>query len=474
MAYSKNPAIEKSLHYSLKDAVAYSIMTGGIETYFSAFAIFLAVSTPQIALLSTAPNMIGALAQILSAWLGHRLNQRKPIIVWGAYAQAASLLVLFCMTYLIHDHAFITLFICLTFYFASAHLIAPQWMSLMGDLVPERKRGRFFAHRTRLSSITSFTALLMAGALLHVLDIFNATLAGFALLFLIAFVARLVSAYNLLQMEETSHHGACIETFANLGWLGSKEFQAAKRFSVFFILMQFSVGLAGPFFSVYMLRDLHFSYLEFMANTGMVVLTQFWSLIRWGRVSDVLGNRSVLRTTGSIIPLLPLFWIFSSNFWYLLLVQLIAGFAWAGFSLSAGNILYDLIPKEKRATYQALQNVLVTIGAFCGGLISTLLLSFLPEKIAIGNWDFQPTSPLIWAFLLSSIMRIVISTLFLPRIQEQRKVKKTISTHELVFRVTRFNVFMDLMYEIVARLRKQNFQEFTAAPLRSIKTDSFP
>ncbi|MGD8672424.1 MAG: hypothetical protein PVH86_03850, partial [Thiogranum sp.] len=97
-----------------------------------------------------------------------------------------------------------------------------------------------------------------------------------------------------------------------------------------------------------MLRDLQFTYLQFMANTAMAVLVQFLTLNTWGRISDVFGNRLILVTAGSVIPALPLLWLVSANFWYLLGVQVVSGFAWAGFSLSAGNFLYDLVPAHRR------------------------------------------------------------------------------------------------------------------------------
>ena len=87
MRFSKDPQTDKSLRHSLKDAVAFSVMSGGLETYFSAFALFLKASASQVALLATLPNLLGSLAQLLSAWIGHRLNQRKVLIVIGAYSQ---------------------------------------------------------------------------------------------------------------------------------------------------------------------------------------------------------------------------------------------------------------------------------------------------------------------------------------------------------------------------------------------------
>ncbi|WP_461285036.1 hypothetical protein [Acidiferrobacter sp.] len=51
------------------------------------------------------------------------------------------------------------------------------------------------------------------------------------------------------------------------------------RFAIFTAVMSFSAGIAGPFYAVYMLRDLHFSYLEFMATQTVVVISQVGTLV---------------------------------------------------------------------------------------------------------------------------------------------------------------------------------------------------
>ena len=58
-----------------------------------------------------------------------------------------------------------------------------------------------------------------------------------------------------------------------------------------------------------MLRDLKFSYVEFMINSAASVLLQFLTLNRWGRLSDLFGNRLILITTGAIIPIMPTLWL---------------------------------------------------------------------------------------------------------------------------------------------------------------------
>src|SRR5204863_418642 len=79
---------------------------------------------------------------------------------------------------------------------------APRWTSIMRDLVSERRRGRYFGHRTRLTTSATFTSLVVCGVRLHELDTTGRTYFGFALIFLIAFVARAISVYHLTFLYE--------------------------------------------------------------------------------------------------------------------------------------------------------------------------------------------------------------------------------------------------------------------------------
>lgn len=430
-------------------------MTGGLETYFSAFALFLKATATQVAVLVTLPNLLGSLAQIYSAWIGHRINRRKPIIIGGAYAQALVLPLILALTFLFPAHAIPLLMVLLTLYFAAGHVIIPQWLSLMGELVPARKRGRYFAHRTRLAAVASFLALAGGGIILHVFDVNRATATGFGILFAVAFCARLYSARSLSAMHEPSAHAASLESSTDLSWLRKPEYAAAKRFSLFFIFMQTAVGIAAPFFSVYMLQVLHFSYLQFMLNTGASVLMQFLTLSYWGRISDAMGNRLVLVTSGGLIPFLPALWLVSTDFWYLLAIQVLSGFCWAGFSLSTGNAVYELIPQEKRATYQALQSVLLTCGVFVGGMLGTLIIHVMPQTLRIGTWGYTLSTTLLWVLLFSSLGRCAVALIFLPHLRETRKLRRQLTPYQLVFRFTRFNAFMGLVYDVVTRFKKE-------------------
>lgn len=457
LRYSKDPQIDRTLRHSVRDGVAYSVMSGGGETYLSAFALFLKASAPQVALLATLPPLLGSLAQLLSAWLVRRLRQRRRMILAGASLQAFIWLPLLSLPLLFPEQAVLLLIACVTLYHATGNFAVPLWISLMGDLVPERKRGRYFGRRTRLATMTAFMALVSGGVVLHVFDAHGWTLFGFCALFVSAGLARLVSVYHLSRMHEPAMSET--PTLLSVGWLGRLRDSHAWKFTLFIACMQGAVAVAAPFFAVYMLRELHFSYLQFMANTGMAVLVQFLTLNTWGRISDIFGNRLILVTTGSMIPLMPALWLVSDNFWYLLAIQVFGGLGWAGFSLSSGNFLYELVSSERRSGYMAFHNVLTALAVFTGGMLGALCIRILPRQGEVFGWTWQWDSALLAVFALSALLRGVVAVAFLPRLEEVKVPRRRMSPRQLVFRVTRFNAFSGLLYEVVTMFRRPSGRE---------------
>lgn len=440
--------IDRSLRHSLKDAAAFATMIGIGETYFSAFALFLKASTPQIGLLASVPSLLASFIQLVSAWLGRLTGQRKKIVLVGASIQGISLLPLAILPILFSDYAVPLLIGAAVLYQCGAHLSTPQWGSMMGDIVPQRRRGRFFARRTRVVSLVTFVSLATGGLVLHVFNAWGNTLGGFLLIFAIAMLARMVSVYHLSRMHDPPGHVAVMEIPVGAGWWSRLQESNFVRFSLFFALMQFSVAIASPFFTVYMLRDLGFSYAAFMGSSGMSIFVQFLTLNQWGRISDAFGNRRILATTGVLLPLMPLLWIFSTNYMYLLTVQALSGLTWAGFTLSASNFLYDLIAREKRATFLAIHNVLASSGIFCGALLGGYLGTVLPVNADLLGRTISWLSPLLGVFAISAIARSFVVLALLPKIREVRKVRP-ITFSDLIFRVTRVNALAGLIFDIV-------------------------
>ena len=63
------------------------------------------------------------------------------------------------------------------------------------------------------------------------------------------------------------------------------------KFVYFVTTMTFATQLAAPYFSVYMLKDLHFNYLSYTAVQLASVVAGLVAFPVWGRNADIVGQR---------------------------------------------------------------------------------------------------------------------------------------------------------------------------------------
>jgi MFS family permease len=446
--FSKDPVVDRALRHSVRDGMAYSVQVGAGETYFSAFALFLKASAPQVALISTLPPLLASSAHIFSAWAGQHFGRRR-IVLLGCALQALLWLPILLVPVLAPSHAIAALLVLLALYYSANNLTTPQWTSIMRDLVTERRRGRYFGHRTRLTTIATFTSLVACGVLLHELDAAGRTYFGFALIFLIAFAARMTSLYHLTFLYEPPVHGPAPDMHIEQWWRSLKS-TGALGFSTYAALMNAAVGLSSPFFTVYMLRDLQLSYLEFTVLSGASVFVQFLMLGTWGRIADVYGNRLVLIVTSISLPIVPAVWILSDDFWALLLFQALSGLSWSGFTLATGNLLYEVVPRTRRAAYVAFHNVGTAAGVFAGAMLGAALVQVLPPATVLLD-EPRSHSNLLYIFVISGALRGLVALFLRGRVRELRKPRREITPHALVMRITGFNAMLGVIYDFIGR-----------------------
>ena len=415
--------IQKSLRFAIRDGLFFSIMSGTGESYLGAFAIFLKASNPQIALLASLPQLVGALFQFISVRLLNLLKSRKKIILYGVTGQALAWLFILSTPLLPEKRAVPWLIASVIIYSVLGSFANPAWNSLMGDLVNSKQRGRYFGRRNGVMSIAAFVSLCFAGLLLHQAERWGRVGLGFAILFWIALIARLISARYLACMSEPKYTPRAEDHFSVWQFLRVGRNTNFGRFVFFTALTHFSVNISGPFISPYLLRDLNFSYLEFMCASAATVLAQFLTLHIWGRFGDQFGNKKVLAMTGILLPIIPLFWLSSTNFYLILAIQVFSGITWAGFSLSMGNFIFDAVSPAKRAQCIAIYNSANALGIFLGASLGGNLSRWLPGELRIGSFHFSLVSNLQLLFLLSAVLRFTVSMKFLPMIREVREVR---------------------------------------------------
>src|SRR3990167_5424452 len=200
------PAIKKSLRFSLLDGLFASIMFGISETFIVPYAIAMKASVRQIAVLSSLPGLVGALLQVKSASIVERLGSRKELINSSVLIHALMWLPIIALPYLMSGGAGaqpILLIIFYTLFIAAGSLALPAWSSLMADHVPETERGRVFGWRNRVFGAIHVLSMFSAGLVLYLSKRFGLHgFLGFTGIFIIAFISRLISWNFLTRMYE--------------------------------------------------------------------------------------------------------------------------------------------------------------------------------------------------------------------------------------------------------------------------------
>ncbi|MDX1492261.1 MAG: MFS transporter [Pseudohongiellaceae bacterium] len=434
--------LRRTLHLSQREAVSSSTMTSTGDNFFNAFAIYLNASAVQMGVLTAVPQLFAALAQLLSAWLGSYLP-RKPLVVNTAYLQALVVMAIAALAVVRWEDSVFWLIVLSIIYFSCMSFIQPQWRAWMGSIVPKRRRGSFFAARTRLTMIASLVIFIGGGLLLSAGETLGVPWLGFVILFAVAGLGRFISAKQLSHMHDPDFIAdnamriSFSQSIAQLKEsLGDKTF---RDYSIFVAAMQGVVALSAPFFSVYMLTDLQFTYIEYALNSVASIATQFLSLRFWGRFGDRFGNRLMMIVSSMAIPVVPLLWLLSADFTYLLVVQLLSGVFWSAFTLSTANYIYDIRPyRSDFAVYAAMQSALAAVAVFFGAILGGLVASISPDIASLLAFMGQMRSPMYVVFVVSSLLRLGIVLWFIPRAEEP-SLRKRPELLRIVFRVSRFS-----------------------------------
>lgn len=457
-SHANTGQLRTSLKHSQKESFSSSLMTGSLDQYINAFAIFLGASVIQIGWLNALPQLLGGVFQLISVWFGQWVHRHRLIVISACIQVMAIGCIVLISTSIFNDLSMIILLMALAVFHITANIIMPHWRAWMGQLVPDRIRGRFFGRRSRIAMLTSFSTFMIGGFVLTSTEKAGITWIGFLILFSVALLGRTASVFFLAKMHddhtlptivERSSFKKVIRHFYSL-W-ADLDF---KRFTIFMALIQCFVALSGPFFTVYMLRDLNFTYLEFTMSTASSIITQFAMLPFWGKVCDRKGNRYVMAIGATIIPILPMLWLFSDSYFYIIFVQVLGGFAWSGFSLASANYLYDQKPRNIHfASYAALHSSIGALAVFIGAISGGYLIDYIPTNITMSGISIDISRPITIIFLLSTILRAMAVIWYIPKAPELR-IRERGRVRDLIFRVARFTSTTGIKLDVINRRRR--------------------
>lgn len=415
---------ERGRRYGLRDGACQAVTQGSGEQYLSAFALLLHASPFQLSILSALPQLIGTGAQLVSVKLLQWFPNRKALISAGTVGQAVTWIPIVLLPLLIPQWGPWLVVCGAAAYFACAQFTAPAWNSLIADWLDQHERGVYFARRAQIVAGLSFFSLCGAGWVLSVWQDSTAAWWGFVLIFALAGSARILSALALSPVQDihpTAHQEA------QQGFRGFFRLSATKDFRCFLLfsgLMHASVLIAGPFFVLYMLQDLHLSYIGYGGWLAAGLLGQLLTLQAWGQFGDRFGNKALLSFTGFTVPILPMLYLVSTELGFLLAVNFLGGVIWAGLALGLQNYVFDSVRPEERAKAVAVYSTVNAVGWSVGALLGSWLVESLPVRIEWAGVILQPASNLPFVFFLSGVLRLLVSFSLLGTFHETRQVER--------------------------------------------------
>ena len=411
---------EKSRQISIKEGVASSFMTGFGDSYITPFALHLNANNVHIGLLTSLTNLFAPFTQILGSKLMERFK-RKKIVALFVFLQVLIWPLFIFLGYLFWKGTIVSslplLIIAVYILYAILGSIAgPAWFSWIGDLVPAEIRGKYFSKRNVICGIAGLITMLAGGLLLDLFKTRGFILLGFSVIFVIAMIGRLVSAYYFTKQFEPKLKLEDGYYFSLWSFIKKAPFNNFGRFTIFVACVHSAAAIAGPFFAVYMLNDLNFSYTTYTLVNLSASIFSLLSMPIFGRFADRFGNRKLLKFGWLLVPIMPFLWLISPNPYYIAFVpQLIGGIGWAAFNLASGNFIYDSVSPERRGICVAYYNVFAGVGIFIGATLGGFLAQYV-------HFSFIKT--FFFIFVVSGVLRAVAGFILLPKIKEVRKVKK--------------------------------------------------
>ncbi len=431
--------INESLELSVREGSMASVSSSLGLSYLSPFALLLNATATQMGILYAIIGLLPSIIQLKASEIIRKFS-RKKIVLWGTTVQILlwiPIILTGILFYLDIPHTIWILITLTGMLYAFSAINQPAWFSWMGSLVPEEKRGKYFAQRNRMAGFFGLIAMIIGAIILDTAknigavsgNVLGYTLLGFGILFVLAASIRFKSRTLLARQYEPRLKVRKKDGFSFWQFLKMAPSTPFGRFTLFRGILSIGIGISGPFWAVYMLRDLGFSYMWFMGITVSQIMFQLMFLPLLGKFSDRFGNVKLMRVCSWLIVTTPLLWIASSfidgdlniKLYLLFMPSIVGGFAWAGYNLAVNNYVYDAVRQRKRGFGVAYMNLIVGVGTFIGACIGSI--------VAWVGISFMST--ILFIFLLSGVWRFLVAIFGVRYLKEVRHVKK-FSSHYLI------------------------------------------
>jgi MFS family permease len=369
--------------------------------YLTLYLLALGATSSQVGLFTALTSLAAASCLWPGALLVERYGHRKELTVWfgGGLARFA-LLALALLPFGFAGQVLIWVVILLAVIRSAAgNLAFPAWMSITADIVPLEGRGRYFGSRNFIMGIAGMLMTYLVGELITRVG----SVEGYQFSLFLAFGVGMASTYFFSRIKDP-HPGQPVHRSMQVSlalpdiW---KDLRAGPTFLSFCFaaaLWNFFVNVSGPFFNVYMTQNLHFTAAMIGITIVSMTLTKMLTQRKLGELCDRWGAGRMQMVCMLLIPVFPFAWLFITQLWQVVVLNIVSGVLWGAFELASFSFLLALMPEGLRARYSALYQIVVTVALAGGAVLGSSIILW---------WGYNGI------FLVSALGRIAAALIFL-------------------------------------------------------------
>jgi MFS family permease len=344
--------------------------------YLVLFILILGASAAQIGLMTALASLMATILLIPGAMIADQSGNRKLVCVGGGGGIGRLMILLMALLpFVLAGPAAVAVAIALKVILDGMNNFSyPAWASINGEIVPIAWRGRYFSARNITMGIFGMVVTFLAGQFLT----HNDTIQGYQIALGFAFMIGMISSYSFwnIKVKDVRSEMPASATYSPKSlW---KSLSSDRHFLLYWgysLVWNLAMGISGPFFTPYMVQNLHANASEVGMLSILSSLASLPALRYFGGLMDRWGATRVQLLTGFLIPLLPLAWVFTNAPYQGWLINIPGGILWAGYNLAAFSYMLELAPPEQRARYAALLQVAIAIagaiGNAAGGFVAT-------------------------------------------------------------------------------------------------------
>jgi len=327
---------------------AWGQMVGVGTSVLTGYALWLGATEAEIAFFVSVV-FLTSLAQIVSPVVIGRTSRHKTVVFLTGCLEITLYSSIVLVPLLFHGPdrilamgAFVGLaMMC-------GQLVSPVYNEWLAVTTPPRILGKFTARRTNAQLLTGIVAAYLVG---WYLDLFPKAerYTGFATVFAGAALLGIGGYLNLMRVPFRRMSSVAPTAELLLPFRDPR----FRKLLIFYLTWHLGLGLALPFYSVFMLKTLQIGYARVAVLNGLFMAAMVVGYMIWGTLVDRYGSKAILQILIAPMALGPVLWTFNRPDAYLLIpvAMVLNGLVQAGILVSTNALLYGILPHGAGKTH---------------------------------------------------------------------------------------------------------------------------